>query len=232
VSRRFATARGVLLAGVVLLAGPASARELWRSGEPDDPGVASLELSGSLRELFTLTNGTDRDDFAEAASAGGAACVQVLLFPDCPAFREVGGRDVWTSLTRLRLRLDARASERLSAVVVWDQEVRAGILDTFESSLGDGFAFRRFLDLEDEILDREHVGWRQLLYRAYAFYESPKVEVTVGRQRLAWGVGRLWNPIDRFNAIGPLAIEQDQSQGVDAVKIDLTTFSSSRLDAM
>jgi hypothetical protein len=41
--------------------------------------------------------------------------------------------------------------------------------------------------------------------------------VVVGRQRIAWGVGRLWNPIDRFNAIPPLAVQSDQSQGVDSI---------------
>ncbi len=30
-------------------------------------------------------------------------------------------------------------------------------------------------------------------------------------------MGRLWNPIDRFNAIPPLAVQADQSQGIDSV---------------
>ena len=42
---------------------------------------------------------------------------------------------------------------------------------------------------------------------------------TVGRQRIPWGVGRLWNPIDRFNPVGPLAIEPQESPGVDAVDL-------------
>jgi hypothetical protein len=49
-------------------------------------------------------------------------------------------------------------------------------------------------------------------------YEGPHLHVTVGRQRLAWGTGRLWNPIDRLSAIGPLAIEGDEFAGIDAVE--------------
>ena len=58
---------------------------------------------------------------------------------------------------------------------------------------------------------------RHRLYRGFIHYESEHFETTVGRQRIAWGVGRLWNPIDRFNAIGPLALEQDVTPGVDSV---------------
>jgi len=194
---------------VALAAGEAAARDVYRA-----EGV-SLELSGSLRERFVLTRGTDADDFARAVTP---ACLPVAEFPDCPAFGEVGERDIWTSLTRLRLRLDARATEWLSAVVVYDNEATFGVLDTFESALGEELSDRRFADLDDEIIDEDHARWRQLLYRGYVFVETESLELTIGRQRVPWGVGRLWNPIDRFNAIGPLSIEADQSQGVDAVK--------------
>lgn len=201
-----------LLAALPLLVSPggAEAREIFRSGD------ASVALSGSLREILVVTHGTDAGDFAEAFDP--VACAPVAAFPDCPAFGRLGDRDVWTLLSRLRLRLHARVTPSLSALVVLDQEGRVGILDTFESALGEGLQTDRFLDLEDRISEREHAEWRQLLYRAYAFYESERLEVTVGRQRIPWGVGRLWNPIDRLNPIGPLAIEPDQSQGVDAVK--------------
>lgn len=204
----------VVASALAGLAAPAAeARELLRRGD------ASLELSGSLRELLTLTRGTDAEDFAEAAVPPPALdCVLVDLFPDCPSFHEVGRTDVFTSLSRLRLRFDADTGAGLSAVVVWDQELRAGVLDTLESSLGDDLATSRFLDLEDEIWDREHWNWRQRLYRAYAFWERDRLELTLGRQRVPWGVGRLWNPIDRLNPVGPLAVEGDQSQGVDALK--------------
>jgi hypothetical protein len=50
-------------------------------------------------------------------------------------------------------------------------------------------------------------------------YEGKHVHATLGRQRLAWGTGRLWNPIDRLSAIGPLAIEGDEFAGVDALEL-------------
>jgi hypothetical protein len=45
-------------------------------------------------------------------------------------------------------------------------------------------------------------------------------------------VGRLWNPIDRFNPIPPLAIEQSISQGVDSVVATWFATDFAALDAV
>lgn len=208
--------RALVVALAPLVASAAGAGELWSAGD------ASLSVSGSVRELVTGTRGTDVERFSarlDPLSPGfDPSCVPVQTFPSCSAWDALGDRDAWTSLTRLRLHFDGRATGRLSAVVVADLEGRIGRRENFGSAGLFGFETGRFVDLEDEISDRADAHWRQLLYRAYLFYEGEKLEVTLGRQRVPWGVGRLWNPIDRFNAIGPLAIEADQSAGVDAVK--------------
>jgi hypothetical protein len=217
--------RGAALAAAALAlaasAGDGEARELWRRGE------LSLELSGSIRELALFGHETDTDRFMDAIVEDLEStpptdpflptCLRAETFADCPAFDEVGEREVWQSLTRVRTRLDLLAPAGLSAVLVYDHELAAGTLDTLESELARGLAGDTFLGAEDGVLDREHIRWRHLLYRAYLQLETERVELALGRQRIAWGVGRLWNPIDRFNAISPLAIEGDQSPGVDAV---------------
>jgi hypothetical protein len=213
VKRGFAA---VLLCAVVG-APPAAGVELWRRGE------ASLGFGGSVREIAVVTRGTDADDFAAAVAdslaAGSAVCVLAATFRDCPAFGEVGDVVVPTSLTRLRLRFDLRLNEHWSAVAVYDNEVRAGRLSTLESALGEGIGADSFLHAEHDthVGDADHVSWHELLYRGFLFFESEHFEVALGRQRIAWGVGRLWNPIDRFNAVPPLALQPDQSRGVDAI---------------
>ncbi len=207
--------RAVLALASLLAAVPAGAREVWRSGE------RVVELSGSLREILTTTNGTSEDAF-NAALALDPACASAAQFANCSAFDAVGDKDVWTSLTRARIALDARANARWSAALAYDHEWRAGTLDTFEG------AFSRdadtLLELDDEIElfglapRGDHFRWRHRLYRGYVRYEGARVHVTAGRQRLAWGTGRLWNPIDRLSAIGPLAIEGDEFAGVDAIE--------------
>jgi hypothetical protein len=208
--------RAALALLALLAAAPGAAREVWRSGD------RVLELSGSLREVLTTTDGTSEDAFA-AAAASDPVCVDVAQFANCSAFDVVGDTDVWTSLTRARVALDARAGPRWSASLAYDHEWRAGTLDTFEGS------FERdanaLLDLEDEIelfgLDPhgDHFRWSHRLYRGWVRYEGAHLHVTAGRQRLAWGTGRLWNPIDRLSAVGPLAIEDDEFAGIDAIEV-------------
>ncbi|MEE8580094.1 MAG: hypothetical protein V3T33_00775 [Myxococcota bacterium] len=202
-----------LLFPLVVATNESRAAELWRRGE------ASLQLSGSLREIVLVTQQTDRDEFLKAIEDNLLQCGLADFFASCPAFDRVGEREVGQSLTRLRTRLDLQMTPRLSASVSYDHELSAGGIDTLEVGLGRSVASDSFLGAEHDILDRENVRWRHLLYRAYLQFEGVHLEGVVGRQRVAWGVARLWNPIDRFNPVPPLAVEADQSGGVDAVDL-------------
>lgn len=53
------------------------------------------------------------------------------------------------------------------------------------------------------------------------------MEWTVGRQRIAWGSGRVWNPTDLFNPLNPAVVFKTEKDGVDAVvaKAVLGNFS-------
>jgi hypothetical protein len=204
---------------VAALSGESWGRVLWQHGE------ASLELSASLREIPVVTHGTSEVEFIDAiaASLPAPTCVNAFLFPNCPAFLTVGQQGVWQSLTRLRTHLDLRLTPKLSATVVYDHEFLVGTLRTLERDLAQGLSPSTFVSLDRTIVQFDFDGpadeglWRQLLYRAYVSYEGEHAEVILGRQRIPWGVGRLWSPMDRFNFIPPLAIEPDQSPGVDAI---------------
>jgi hypothetical protein len=191
-----------------LAAAPGEARVLWSEGE------ASLEFAGSVRQLLVGTGGTDLDEFA---AAGDPSCIFAATFANCPSFLVVNETSVFTSVTRVRGRLDLRITPRLSAALAYDHELRAGTLDTFEAQLGRDIDTQQWAPLDWTIIDTDSFSWDHLFYRLHLDYESEHVGVTIGRQRVPWGVGRLWNPIDRFNAIGPLALEADQIAGVDAV---------------
>jgi hypothetical protein len=209
----------LLILVLAALSSAAWGRVLWQQGE------ASLELSGSLRELPVITHGTSEDAFtnAIAASLPAPTCVSATLFPNCPAFLTVGRQGVWQNLTRLRTRVSLRLTPQLSAEVVYDQEVIVGTLRTLEHDLTQELQPSTFVSL-DQTIDRFHFGgsadegvWRHLLYRASLRYEGDHAEVVIGSQRIPWGVGRLWSPMDRFNFIPPLAIEPDQTPGVEAL---------------
>jgi hypothetical protein len=211
-----------------LAAGLANAGEIWRSGE------AYIDLGGTVREIALVSRGTS----PEAFGTGLAQCFPPLVpavpdpaeFANCPAFGAVGEKRVATSTTRLRLRMEARANRHWSAVISIDNEFLAGTLDTFEANIGAALAGRDFFDASGQI-GEDPVAYRYSLYRGYLNFESKHLEAAVGRQRIPWGVGRLWNPIDRFNAIRPLALQPGESPGVDAInaRILFSDFSQLQL---
>lgn len=202
-------------------------------------GDVAVEVSGSLRQRAVFTRGTSTTQFNEAVAdtLPATTCILASTFADCPAFHVVGGKDIWDSLTRLRLHIDFRLTRHLSGELVYDHELRLGTLRTVERGLTEGISGPSFLPFEDDIDELDFGGeadegrWRQLLYRAYLAYETDRVEIIAGRQRIAWGVGRLWSPADRFNFIQPLAIEGDQTAGVDAVDFKLLFGGFNHIEA-
>ncbi len=79
------------------------------------------------------------------------------------------------------------------------------------------------LDLDHQVVDSDDLLWRASIYRMHLTFSTEKSKLVVGRQRVAWGVGRVWNPTDLFNPVSPLQIEQDQRDGVDAVNLEYYT---------
>ncbi len=53
--------------------------------------------------------------------------------------------------------------------------------------------------------------------RLYFRQTSDVADLTIGRQRIAWGTGRVWNPTDLFNPISPTNISRIEKDGVDAI---------------
>jgi len=210
-------AGSVVLAASLALAvlaapAPSTGVELFRDGD------RSLDFSGSVRQIVQHSHGTSGDAFGRAItdSLPGLSCLQALRFKDCAAFDGVGKKEVIQGLTRLRMRLDLQW-QQLSGVLVYDHELLSGTLDDLGSVLGGGLADDTFLGAEGTLTRSRNLEWRHVLYRGFLRFQGKHFETTVGRQRIPWGVARLWNPIDRFNAIPPLAIEADQSPGVDAI---------------
>jgi hypothetical protein len=73
----------------------------------------------------------------------------------------------------------------------------------------------------------------QLLWdRAYIRLYFPLAALTVGRQRIAWGAGYLWNPTDIFNPYTlSFAVAEEQEDEADAVRLEVPLGALSGIDA-
>ncbi len=69
--------------------------------------------------------------------------------------------------------------------------------------------------------------------RAYAKITFPSLDLIVGKQRIAWGTGYLFNPTDVFNPFAlSFAIAEEERRGVDAVRIDIPIGAASYLEGV
>jgi hypothetical protein len=125
-------------------------------------------------------------------------------------------------LTRARLEAQAVWRDRLWSQVVYDHEVFTGSgLRGLSYRAAREIGTQTWLDADRTISRHRDAEWRHSLYRAWVRLEDDRYEITLGRQRIPLGRGRLWNPIDLFNPIPPLAIEGDQRIGQDAMRARL-----------
>jgi hypothetical protein len=67
------------------------------------------------------------------------------------------------------------------------------------------------------------------LDRLFIVLVLPHVDIFLGRQAVSWGTALVWNPTDLFTPFSPFAIDKEQKQGVDAVRL---TFEIGDLTAL
>ncbi len=177
----------------LLAASPAGAAEL-------DSGDLHLELSGSLRSLFTHTRRID----AEGLLVDGST----------------RRRDSGLLLERARVSLEGTYGDRFSGRLTYDNEfVTGSAIDSLSFQLSKEFSPPTWFNWDRVISDHSDGWWQHLIYRAWVRYEGDAVEVTLGRQRIALGRGRIWTPTDLFNPIPALAIEQNERIGQDSAVV-------------
>ena len=85
----------------------------------------------------------------------------------------------------------------------------------------DGFSAKLILDNETRYNEQpSSFTNKSKIYRAYLEYAGEKHFWVIGRQRVPFGVGRIWNPIDVFNPINSLAVEADERTGTEAIRYE------------
>jgi hypothetical protein len=188
-------AASALALWLALAAGAARAVEL-------DAGEFKFDLTGNLREVLTDTRAVDASD----------------VFPPPGRAFSLGESASLLSTTRLRIGLEGRYGDHWSGQLVYDNELYLGSgRDSLAFRTANALGSPTFLDLDQTLVDSDDATWRHLLYRGWVRYQNDDFDVTLGRQRIALGRGRLWTPSDIFNFIPPLAVEADQRIGVDSL---------------
>lgn len=133
-------------------------------------------------------------------------------------------------LNRLRLEVRGRPADWLVYEVQYDNEALLGsYLDTAQFAQLKAARPATYWDLEENYLDQQSLLLRHRVHRSFVSLNTATVDATLGRQRIAWGSGRMWNPTDLFNPYNPAQIERDERTGVDAVLVEKNFSALSRL---
>lgn len=85
-------------------------------------------------------------------------------------------------------------------------------------------------DLSWTILDRNSVVVHSILDRAYLSWNSDNLEISVGRQRINWGLNLIWNPNDIFNTYSFFDFDYEERQGSDAIRVQWYTGVASSVE--
>lgn len=134
-------------------------------------------------------------------------------------------RQHWGDLNRARLSLKAATPEKeggfnLRAEADYDHELRVGSqLNSLESRTFGLAEPDAFLPMDQTVSSGTGHSWRHRLYRGWVEAEAGGFKARFGRQRVAWGTGKIWNPVDVLNPYQPTTLEREERQGVDAVSV-------------
>ncbi len=80
---------------------------------------------------------------------------------------------------------------------------------------------RQIVDLTWTPISEKNYTLTHFIDRLYFKQGFDFGEVVIGRQRISWGTGRIWNPTDLFNPINPTTFYKIEKDGADAVSAKL-----------
>ncbi len=130
---------------------------------------------------------------------------------------EIGDQPYYLNTARARLTLDADESV-FKAHVDLDNQVAAGSFFGTPDFRAFGYSPPTpWLTMQRTISTGTANGYGIGAYRAWVGVEDERGVVRAGRQRIAWGTGKIWNPTDVLNPYQPTSVEPDERRGVDAL---------------
>ena len=136
-------------------------------------------------------------------------------------------------LNRLRLEIKGQLANNVALDLQYDNEL---LLGSYVRSRQ--FAIQKeqrpdqYWDLDQNYGEGRSWYGNHRLYRASVTISSGDTDVRVGRQRIAWGTGRFWSPVDLLNPINPIALEREERLGVDALLAEHKLGPLSRIQAV
>ncbi|MFO0599748.1 MAG: hypothetical protein U0228_30855 [Myxococcaceae bacterium] len=198
-----------------------------REVETDDKG-SKLEVSGFYKSLLSgvlLQPETVTGARALAKLTGSSTSIPDGGFVSAHLFR------INTKLL-IREDLELLCSWQLALSLASDPALLAG--NTLSSTVGgtNTSGRRRIVELGGTL--GQGPTWRldHSIDRLALKFALPFADVTVGRQVLSWGTGRVWNPTDLLSPFPPTVVDREVRRGFDAVRVAVPLGETGQLDLL
>ncbi|WP_319561087.1 hypothetical protein [Marispirochaeta sp.] len=197
-------------AGVVFIAFTLMTTITWAQEIQDD---WSSGWSDAVESESAAVGGEHGDSSAFAGTAaalyGYVETIGVTQFPsgDSPA---VG------SSTRARLKGEWHPEERITARVEMLYEQQLGIANGLVGLNSAGINPQPEIQAENQ---QDDFTQSFTVDHVYAIVNLDRVDVSLGRMPIAWGVGYVFNPTDRVNTAGSLQGSEEETPGTGAVSL-------------
>lgn len=89
---------------------------------------------------------------------------------------------------------------------------------------------RDFVDLDVFLWDsKKSLGYLEI-DRIWFDWYTQDFQITIGRQRVAWGTAWVWNPTDLFNPLDILDFDYEERPATDAVRLQYYTGAVTKID--
>ena len=92
------------------------------------------------------------------------------------------------------------------------------------------FTSRYYFDLETKPVNRKNFQATSEIDRLYLDWSRKHMQITAGRQRIAWGTALAWNPTDLFNPFNILDFDYEEKPGTDALYLQYYLGPLSQID--
>ena len=88
-----------------------------------------------------------------------------------------------------------------------------------------------YFDLSYNLVNDTSVVLNTMIDRALVNWSRNKLDVTLGRQRINWGINFVWNPNDIFNTFNYFDFDYEERPGSDAIRLQYNTSAFSSFQA-
>ncbi len=132
-------------------------------------------------------------------------------------------KKLYTDLNRIRISPQFKYADILIMHIDYDNEV---IFSNHNKSyqFDNSWRFSQYNDLwhsSYEPIYNEDYLYRHKFQRAYLKLVLADFTLTLGRQQIRFGSGKLWNPLDILNPVSPIFLEgAEEQKGTDAARLD------------